>query len=77
MAISPNKWIKKPVDEKKVIRQMLKNIFKENKLTWAEMARQHECSKGALQRSIESKLAVSNDFLNKYGLEVVVKNIEK
>lgn len=75
MGISSNKWIKKPTDHDKIIRARLRVFLKKNKLSWAELGRQHDCDKGSLQRSIESKLGSVKDFLNKYGYEIEIKKI--
>ncbi|MGO1520281.1 MAG: hypothetical protein ACTHWQ_02005 [Sphingobacterium sp.] len=73
MAVTENKWMIRPVDKDRVVRERLKVVLKESNLSWAELARQNSCNKGALQRSIESKLGSVNDFFNRYGYEVVLK----
>lgn len=77
MALQPNKWQKKPVDPDRVMRERLKIVFGEEKLSWAGLARKYDCDRSALQKSIESKLGTVNDFLNDYGYEIVIQKKEK
>lgn len=77
MALEPNKWQKKPVDPEHVMRERLKEVFGNAKLSWAALARKYDCDRSGLQRSIESKLSTVNDFLNDYGYEIVIRRKEK
>lgn len=77
MAVTANKWMKKPVDKDKIIRNRLKIVLKESNTTWVELAKNHDTSPGALQRSIEAKLGAVNDFFMNYGYEIVIKPISK
>lgn len=67
-----NKWMIKPVDESKVMRKRMKEVLKQSNFTWRSLGEKHSAHAGALQRSIEQRLGVVNDFLGQLGYELII-----
>lgn len=67
-----NKWMVKPVDKDKVMRKRMRKVLKEKELTWRSLAEIHSAHAGTLQRSIEQRLGVVNDFLGGLGYELII-----
>lgn len=72
-----NKWMIRPVDKDKVMRKRMKGVLKETNLTWRSLAKAHSAHPGTLQRSIEQRLGVVNDFLNSLGYELIIIKKDK
>jgi len=73
-----NKWMVKPVDKDKLMRDRIKTVLKAENLTWRALADKHNAHAGSLQRSIENRLGIVNDFLNTLNYElIIVKKTEK
>lgn len=67
-----NKWMIRPVDKDKVMRERIKKVLKENKLTWRGLADKNSANAGSLQRSIEQRAGIVNDFLGQIGYELII-----
>lgn len=67
-----NKWMVRPVDKNKIMRARMKVVLKEKELTWRKLAEIHSAHAGTLQRSIEQRLGVVNDFLGGIGYELII-----
>ena len=76
MALKPNKWQKKPVDPKNIMRDRLKEVLRAEKTSWLALAKQYDVDRSALQKSVESKVGTVNDFLNDIGYEIKFERIE-
>lgn len=64
---------KKKMDRQTIMRNRLKQLIKENKMSWAKLADQEELTRGSLQIKVERWANELNHFVNKMGYEVIFK----
>lgn len=63
----------KQIDQTNLMRERLKVIIKENKMSWAKLAEQEGLTRGSLQIKVERWANELNRFVDKMGYEITFK----